>query len=43
MLEKLDQWLEAPQIVLDGTELLILIALFLIATFVRFKCIKKGD
>jgi len=43
MLEKFDQWLEAPQIVLDGSELLILIVLFLIMGFVWFKSGRKGE
>jgi len=43
MLEKFDQWLEAPQIVLDGSELLILIVLFLIMGFIWFKSGRKGE
>lgn len=43
MLEKFDQWLQAPQIVLDGTETLILCAFILIAGFIWFKSGRKGE
>jgi hypothetical protein len=43
LLEEIYQWLEAPQIVLLGTETLILSVLILIFGFIWFKSGRKGD
>jgi hypothetical protein len=43
MLEKFDQWLEAPQIVLDGMETLIFAIMLLIAGIIWFKSGRKGE
>ena len=42
LLELFDQWLEAPQVVLDGLEVLILIVLILVGGFALFKATKEG-
>ena len=37
-----DRWLEAPQVVLDGTELLVLCGLILVGGFALFKASREG-